>query len=212
MTTVRVSEIRQFAFCPRVIWHRVVMGQPTRETPKMQMGRDTETALVRLERRRTLRQYGLDRADRRFSVFLESERLGMRGVCDLVLEVPSTSPTAKVAEQDPGESVAAASVLAHPVEVKTTRGGVGRHHVLQLTAYAMLLEEYGRGPVNLGFVLVLPEDRVHAVPTGPGERAEVLRIVAAIRGMFEQQRFPEPTRHRSFCPDCEYLNFCGDVL
>jgi CRISPR-associated exonuclease Cas4 len=120
---IRVSELRQYTFCPRVIWHRVVMGQPTRETPKMELGRNAEDALLRLERRRRLRQYGLEQATRRFHVRLHSERLGLSGVCDLVLDLRPRP------DQD--------GVKSLPVDVKTTRGGVGRHHVVQLAAYAM---------------------------------------------------------------------------
>jgi len=199
MISVRISDVRQYTFCQRVIWHRLVMGQTARETPKMEMGRQTEEALARLEKRRRLRRYGLDGATRRFGVSLRSEALGVHGVCDLVLEPTATTP--------PGAPVAAV-----PVEVKTTRGGVGRHHVLQLAGYAMLLEEEGSAPIGRGFVLLLPEDKVEAVRLGELERDGFRRAVESIRMMIETQRFPEPTRYRSFCPDCEYVNFCGDVL
>jgi CRISPR-associated exonuclease Cas4 len=216
MNSLRVSDIRQFAFCPRVVWHRVLMGQATKETPKMAMGRDAEAALARLERRRGLKRYGLEHATRRFAVALESRRLGLHGVCDLVLDVPGrTEPWLSIA----GRPIEGLKTIdrrlppkSYPVEVKTTRGGVGRHHVLQLTAYAMLLEEATNAVVNEAFVVLLPEDRVHVVQTGHGERAEVQKVVGEIRSMMDAQRFPPATRHRSFCPDCEYVNFCGDVL
>jgi CRISPR-associated exonuclease Cas4 len=194
MISVRVSDVRQYIFCPRVIWYRRVLGQAGRETPKMAQGRGAEEALVRLEERRRLRRYGLEGAGRRFGVVYQSESLGLHGVCDLVLDVPGPPPR------------------SYPVEVKMTRGGVGRHHVMQLTAYAMLIEEAGGGLVDRGFVLLLPEDRVEEVLVGERERKALLRAVEAIRTMATTQRFPPPTRFRSFCPDCEFVNFCGDVL
>jgi CRISPR-associated exonuclease Cas4 len=213
--SVRVSDLRQYAFCPRVIWHRVVMGEPTRETPKMRMGREAEAALVRLEKRRRLRRYGLQEAARRFDVALESERLGLHGVCDLVLDVPErVEPWPRTGNPPPSglrPVELRTGARTFPVEIKTTRGGVGRHHVVQLAAYAMLLEE-GRTPIDRGFLLLLPEDRIATVRIGPQERALVERTRDAILRMLDEQRFPEPTRFRSFCPDCEYLNFCGDVL
>lgn len=194
MISLRISDLRQYTFCPRVVWYRLVVGQAGRDTAKMEMGQRAEEALVRLEQRRRLQRYGLEGAERRFSVPMSSDALGLHGVCDLVLEVPG----------DPRR--------AYPVEVKTTRGGVGRHHILQLTAYAMLLEEGGAAPVDRAFVLLLPADRVVEVPVGERERAAVERTAAAIRRMVETQRFPRPTKHLSFCPDCEFVNFCGDVL
>lgn len=215
MRSVRVSDLRQYTFCARVIWHRVVMGEPTRETPKMKMGRDAEAALARLEKRRRLRRYGLEGATRRFDVTLESERLGLHGVCDLVLDVPArveTWPrTGDVVLEGLRPVERTLPARSYPVEIKTTRGGVGAHHVVQLAAYAMLLEESGAS-VERGFVLLLPEDRVVAVRIGREERDAVLRTHDEIARMIDRQRFPPPTRWRSFCPDCEYVNFCGDVL
>ncbi|AKT38515.1 CRISPR-associated protein Cas4 [Chondromyces crocatus] len=198
MISLRVSELRQYSFCPRVVWYRQVLGQPGRETGKMAQGRDAEAALQKLEVRRRLHRYGLEEASRRFDVPLQSEVHGLHGICDLVLELPGASPEAPR--------------RAYPVEVKTTRGGVGRHHVVQLAAYALMLEASGVSPVERGYVLLLPADRVVEVPLGERERALVLRTAEAIRTMISCQRFPRATRYESFCPDCEFVNFCGDVL
>jgi CRISPR-associated exonuclease Cas4 len=195
MIEVRISDVRHFTFCQRVVWYRLVRGEAGRETAKMALGRRAEAALDELEKRRQMRQYGLEGAVRRFDVSLRSETLGVHGVCDLVLDVAG------------GERPA-----AFPVEVKTTRGGVGQHHVLQLAGYAMLLEEAGAATVDRAFVLLLPDDRVEQVSIGPAEREAFVKAVEQIRAMVETERFPEPTRHRSFCPDCEFVNFCGDVL
>jgi CRISPR-associated exonuclease Cas4 len=216
MTWIRVSDVRQFAFCPRVIWHRGVNGQPSPETPKMEQGRHAEAALAKLEKRRGLRRYRLETAKRQFSVQLESSELGVCGICDLVLEVPEASELwPRVGHRPvPGLRQIAKRIAGacHPVEVKTTRGGVSRHHVLQLAGYSMLLSEATGLPVETGFVVVLPDDRVTAVTLGDAERQAFLSAVSSIRELLASERFPEPTRYRSFCPDCEYVNFCGDVL
>jgi CRISPR-associated exonuclease Cas4 len=195
-----VSDVRQWTFCPRVMWHRRMMPHRVRETPKMALGRDAEVALERLERRRSAQRYGLDAATRRFSVRLESARLGVRGVCDLVLDVPAG---------------AAGPSRAHPVEVKRTEGGVSGHHAIQLAGYAMLLEEQESRPsgsVDTGFLLLLPVERLVPVNLAADLRASFERALGDIRGMLQHERFPAPTTHRAFCPQCEYVRFCGDVL
>ena len=216
MTLIRISDVRQYAFCPRVIWHRNMMGQAPPATPKMELGNTAEAALTKLEKRRSLRRYRLEGAARKFQVLLESGELGLTGVCDLVLEVPEGT----IAWPDLGTKPPAGlkSVLrvvpsaVYPVEVKTTRGGVGRHHVLQLTGYAMLLSGVTRLRVDTGFVLLLPEDRIVPVPITSVDRDEFILIVRSIRQMLELGNFPPATRHATFCPECEHLNFCGDVL
>lgn len=85
----------------------------------------------------------------------------------------------------------------------------------QLAGYAMLLEEQeglSEGSVDRGFLVLLPAGRVVAVELGEGPRGAFLGALAGIREMIDKERFPEPTRHRGFCPQCEYVRFCGDVL
>lgn len=195
-----VSDVRQWTFCPRVVWHRRMMPHRTRETPKMAMGREAQTALERLETRRGGRRYGLKGALRRFEVRVRCARLGVSGVCDLVLDVPAT------------ESAARRLV---PVEVKCTEGGASAHHAVQLAGYALCLEEehdLPGGSVDQGFLVLLPSERVVPVAIDATLRARFERALLEIRAMLASERFPEPTRHHVFCPQCEYVRFCGDVL
>lgn len=212
---VRVSDVAQWVFCPRVVWHRRVMGVRVKERPAMQWGREAEEALRRDETRRKLRRYGLDEAERRFSVALEDRDRCVTGVCDLVLMAPAKSELwPRFAKGAPEGLIAVErkrKAQWFPVEVKRTAGGVQRSHVLQLAGYAALMEHAGMGPIECGFVLLLPEDRVERVELGDDERAAFWDAVAAIRAMVERERFPERTRHRGYCADCEFVNYCGDV-
>lgn len=216
MQIVRVSDVRRWVFCPRMVWHRNVLGPIARETPRMHVGRQAEAALAQLEKRRSWRRFGLEAAARRFSVPLEDRAWGVVGLCDLVLETPAREEPwplcngempdgiVPVMRRQPGRSI--------PVEIKTTRGGVTRAHVLQLTGYAMLLERAGAPPVEHGFVILLPADEVVAVRIGPKERKAFERAVEEVRAALQAPALPQPTRFRSFCQECEFLNFCGDVL
>lgn len=193
MIELRASDARHWTFCKRVVWHRLLAPQPTGETHKMAIGRDAERMLEALERRRTSRRYDLAKANRRFHVRLWSARLRVHGVCDLVLDV--CEPRA-----------------VFPVEVKTTEGGVSRHHLVQLAGYASMLEETEGVRVDRGFVYVLPKDEVVEVRLDEELKGAFASALAEIRAMLESESFPEPTRFRSFCPQCEYVRFCGDVL
>jgi len=218
MIELRVSDVRHWTFCPRVLWHRMMTPVGVRETPKMELGRNAEAAIARLEKRRTGRRYGLGRAQRKFGVVLESRRLAVRGVCDLVLEVPESHelwPRFKTAPSGLVRVPVKTPRKLYPVDVKRTEGGVSRHHTLQLAGYAILIEEQEglpAGSVSTGFLYLLPADEVVAVPLGASEREGFERSLQEIRAMLERERFPHPTRHRGFCPQCEYVNFCGDVL
>jgi CRISPR-associated exonuclease Cas4 len=166
----------------------------------MAMGREAEGALEALERRRSGKRYGLAHATRRFNLRVYSERLAVHGICDLVLDVADSATGVNT---------------TFPVEVKHTEGGASIHHVVQLAGYAMLLEEQdglAPGAIERGFLVLLPSGKIVEAELGPDLRGRFERALADIRGMLTTERFPDPTKHRGFCPDCEYVRFCGDVL
>src|SRR5438874_4492812 len=124
--TLRVTDIKQQIYCPRICYWNYLMPVEKRLPPKMEYGAADHALLAHLEARRTLRAYGLNSGSRRFHVRLTSERMGLTGVLDALLETPE-------------ERI--------PVEYKDTLGGVRLNHRVQLAAYAMLLREEPGPPV-----------------------------------------------------------------
>jgi CRISPR-associated exonuclease Cas4 len=191
-----VTDVRQWVYCPRVVYYRLC--QPLRRpvTYKMEEGKLQHERIEELERRRTLRFYGLrdeergGGVERHFRPLLYSQRLGLSGVVDLVL----------VAR---GEAI--------PVEYKHTGSRLGLNHKYQLVAYALLVEERWARPVRRGFVHTLVDDRLEEVAVTPNGRAFVRKVLQEIRSTVAAERMPEPTPQLGRCVDCEFLRFCGDV-
>lgn len=188
---VRVSDLRQWTYCPRVVWFSQVCPVPKRESYKMKLGREKEQRLVRLLRRRTLSDFGLAGGTVERNVELFSPELGLTGKLDVLIR----------RHRD-----------LLPVEVKFTQGAPEQHHRIQLAGYALLLEQRSGQPVSQGFVLCLPDERITPVPIDARLRDSVTRAVKAIREMAKDECFPVPTPDVSCCVDCEYRNFCGDTV
>ncbi|KKM11137.1 hypothetical protein SY88_10050 [Clostridiales bacterium PH28_bin88] len=194
--SLTVSDVRQWLYCPRVVYYRLC--QPLRRpvTYKMEEGKLQHERIDELEQRRTLRLYSLRDAERLGEVErhhrcrLHSERLGLSGIVDLVLVTRL-------------ESI--------PVEFKHTESPLGLNHKYQLVAYALLLEDRWGRPVRRGMIHFLPSDRVEEVPVTPNGRAFVHKVLKEIRTMVAAERLPEATARRGRCVDCEYRLFCGDV-
>ena len=184
------TDLKQWAYCGRIPYYRYVMPVAFAPTYPMQRGRNVEAAVEALERRRGLRRYGLERGERRFGVWLRSERMGLSGKLDLLIV------TAKA---------------CFPVDFKDTSGGVRDNHRMQLAAYALLAEEaYGR-PAQVGFIYAIPTRQLLKVPITQRERKAVTSALAQMRSMIAQGMIPEPTPVRARCVACEYRNFCGDI-
>lgn len=185
-----VTDLKQWAYCPRIPFYRYVLPVERPVTYKMERGKAVQAAVEALERRRGFRAYGMKEGERLFGVWLRSRRLGLSGKLDLLIRTPEA---------------------CYPVDFKDTEGHPRQNHRVQLAGYALLVEEVFVTPVPQGFVYLVPRKEVVALPVEEADRAEVIRILAEIRGMIAREQTPEPTSARRRCEACEYQNYCADI-
>lgn len=197
MWTFTVTDLKQYAFCPRIVYYTYCLPLIRPMTYKMREGLEAHDTAEGLERRRSLRAYGLRRGERSFDVYLTSERLGLSGKVDMVIRVLA-------------ENGEVAEVI--PVEYKHSPGRAGRHLFLQLAAYGLMLEEMTGEEVRRGFLYFILSRRAREVPITPELRGEVMGQLEAMQEMIEGERMPEPSRRRAQCVICEFRRFCNDVL
>jgi CRISPR-associated exonuclease Cas4 len=190
LVALTVTDLKQWAYCPRIPFYRYVLPVERPVTYKMERGKAVQAAVEALERRRGFRAYGMKDGERLFGVWLRSERLGLSGKLDLLIRTPAA---------------------CYPVDFKDTEGGLRRNHRVQLAAYALLVEETFRRPAPQGFLYLVPRKEVVAVPIAEPERAAVVQMLAEIRQMISREELPEPTAVRARCLTCEYQNYCADI-
>jgi CRISPR-associated exonuclease Cas4 len=190
---LRVSDLRQWMYCPRVAWWTHVCPVGKLESFKMKQGLLKERRLQRLQKRRTLCRFGFRGDDGAIdcNVPLFSPRLQLTGRLDLLLRW---------------------GTARFPVEIKFTQGPARLNHRLQLAGYAMLLEdEYGI-PVSHGYVVRLPDDTVDRIEIDAPLRDLTLKTMDALRSMIHAERMPPASPIPARCIDCEYRLFCGDIV
>ncbi len=198
-----VTDLKQYAYCPRVVFYTYCLPLLRPTTYKMEAGVAAHERAGRQERRRKLVAYGLQKGERHFDVWVASQELGLRGRIDLVIEVEEEKAREK-GEGDGKEWI--------PVDYKQTTRRAGPHIHRQLAAYGMMLEETWGGVVHRGFVYSLVTRKAEEVTLTKRLRGEVRETVAAMRRMVEQEIMPDPPRSRRPCANCEFRRFCNDVL
>jgi CRISPR-associated exonuclease Cas4 len=190
----QVTDLKQYAYCPRIVYYHICLPRVRPTTYKMEASQEAHTVAEAQEQRRTLRAYGLEQGERHFNVPLVSERLGMRGQVDLVIET---------------EGQGRREVI--PVDYKLSRK-VASHFQLQLTAYAVMLEEAWGVPVKRGFLYLIPLRRAEQVRIAARQRTALDEALAAMNAMLLKEQMPAATPQRAKCVACEFRRFCNDVV
>lgn len=195
---LRVSEIRQYWYCPRLLYYFYCLPDVRPITYKMEEGLEQHREEVLRERRRGLAFYGLQevegKARKRFDVITESERLRLRGRLDALIEV----------EEEGG-------VRAYPVEYKATRREPGPQYRLQLAAYALMLEEQEGCRINQGFFVLLPLRKAIPVRLDRAAKLRAERAVLDMHRIVRGEVLPPPPRSAARCSTCEFRRFCNDL-
>ncbi len=194
---LEVTDLKQYAYCPRIVFYHYCLPDVRPITYKMQAGIAAQQDEVEREERRSLRPYGLRAGERFFDVRLSSATLGVRGRVDMVIAAPSRG---------------AAGAELIPVDYKLSERTPGRHFKLQLALYALLLEESWEQPARRGFIYLIPARRAVEVRITPALRRQALAELEAIRSMVARETMPAPPASRRPCISCEFRRFCNDVI
>jgi CRISPR-associated exonuclease Cas4 len=190
MSMIPVTDLKQWAYCARVVYYHRVLPGAAQPTWKMREALSAQDMIERLEVRRGLREYSWEGGNRRFGVWLTNESLGLSGKLDLLLERE-------------GEGAV--------VDFKLTSGEMGDNHRMQLTGYAMLAEACCGLRVETAFLYRIPDDRLFAFAVTAAWKQRVTDAVAAIGELERTAWCPEPTPVRARCAECEYANYCADI-
>lgn len=195
--TFEVTDLKQWAYCPRVVYYRYCLPDVRPVTTLMAAGIASHQDEGAREERRSLRPYGLTEGERAFDLTLHSAQLGVRGRLDLAIAVPTR---------------AAPRAEAVVVEYKDSERAAGTHFKLQLAAYALLLEEAWGLPVRRGFFYAIPTRQVEPVTITAALRRKVVQTVHALRTAVVGEQMPEAPESRRPCVSCEFRRFCNDVV
>jgi CRISPR-associated exonuclease Cas4 len=185
-----VTDLKQWIYCPRILYYRLCLPDIRPTTYKMQIGAEEGKAEGTREKRRSLKIYGVEDGHREFDVALSSERYGLRGKGDLVIW-----RTAEVI----------------PVDYKFSNIA-GQHFQMQLVAYGLLLEEMSGLTAHRGFLYMLPNRNVIEVKFVARLRQKLLGTLEMMQRMLYGELIPPPTQNQHKCLACEFRRFCNDVL
>ena len=184
-----ISLIRQYCFCPRIPFFNEVLGVNPGDRLWQRQGVAYHERQRMLNRRRSLKRYGLQEGKMHHDVWLASNTLGCHGICDAIVET---------------------DVEVCPVEFKLNAVRPNRGELLQLAAYGIAAEERFGKPCNSMFLLCGQRGKVRHYVLDTNIRDSARKTIDNILKSFEISLLPESPATTAKCSQCEYLNFCGD--
>lgn len=194
---LEVTDLKQYTYCPRIVYYRYCLPRIRPITYSMEEGIRSHVEEDQREERRSLRTYGLTEGERAFHLALRSPNLGLTGRVDLAIATPSR------------EAKDAQGIV---VEYKLSEQKAGTHFILQLAAYALLLEEAWGLPVTKGFLYSIPLRRAESIVITEHLKRKVRQTTEQIRQVIDREMIPSPPASLRRCVTCEFRRFCNDVI
>lgn len=188
--SLAVTDLKQYAYCPRVVFYERCLPHVRPRTYKMDAGKERHEHEASRSARRTLKRYDADEGERRFNVRLFSLQMALHGLLDEVITLLDGT--------------------AIPVDYKQA-SKISPNHRIQLTAYALLLEECESTKVERGLIYLIPVHKHIEVPITTQLRERTNSLLEEIRIMIETERMPAAVVQKSQCASCEFRRFCNDT-
>lgn len=184
-----ITDLKQYIYCPRIFFYHACLPKIRPVTAKMKQGVDAHDVEQKRATRRTMHQYHVVEGERYFDVPVLSQNLRLSGQIDEVVESPNG---------------------IFPVDYKLAKHA-GFHFKIQLTAYALLLEEQTGAPIKVGYLYLIRPRKMVEVRFTRKLRDTVMQALSQMWQIADDVIMPLSTPHAQRCTDCEFRRFCNDV-
>ena len=181
--------LRQYCFCPRIPYFQELLKLNPPRPQWVKQGEALHNKQAQVFKHRTLKRFGLENAEQRFEVFVQSESLQLHGIVDSLL----------ISESH-----------CYPIEIKLSGNKPTKGQIIQLAAYAIVVRQQFELVCDKGFVLLGEKGKTYPVEVDSDMEKQVLKIRDRIFNDLEKSYTPDSSATPAQCTQCEYLNYCND--
>ncbi|MHA1750409.1 MAG: CRISPR-associated protein Cas4 [Promethearchaeota archaeon] len=180
------EDLRQFMYCPRIIYFRYVLRIHPPETTQMQRGTYIHEKVAR---KFDIKRY--QNTETYFNIWITSESLGFKALLDCF--------------EFNGKEI-------YPVEFKTGTEQIfnkpPKHHEIQISAQAILLEEAFNMNVTKGIIKYIDAKKNLTINITIDKKLNVLNALKKIRYIIKNEDIPKKTINKNKCYSCEFWQYC----
>jgi CRISPR-associated protein Cas4 len=98
-----------------------------------------------------------------------------------------------------------------PVELKTGKApkeGAWEDHKIQLAAYALLLEDSFKVPINNGIIRYIDDNQARSIDINPFLKDQVKELVKEVKAMLSSEKLPPLNKNENKCRNCSLKEVC----
>lgn len=182
---IGTEDIRQFIYCPRILFFRYIMHAPMQKTYKMEFGEKKHEKLQKIKNKED------DASTQKYyNMYLTDAKLGLVGLIDYF-------------EFDGQE--------AFPIEIKSGNPppeGLDKPHKYQIIAQAILIENNFDFLVKKVRIYYIKQQEIIDYPFLIEDKLTVINIIQKIQKLLTSEVIPDPTGDLGKCKDCECQRYC----
>jgi CRISPR-associated exonuclease Cas4 len=188
-TSIPVNILRQYIFCPRIPYFTEVLGITPEKPLWVDQGQHFHKVQIDLNKHRKLKRFGLSEAKTEYNVVLNSQKLGIHGVADIILITQDS---------------------VFPVEIKISFSPFYKGHVLQAIAYGVMAQEKYSRNFSTAFIMHSQKGEVKSFAFNKQWDDLLAKTVKGLREIITSGLMPDSSASLPQCGQCEFLNFCND--
>jgi CRISPR-associated exonuclease Cas4 len=190
---VSASDIKQFHFCPRIIYFTKILGVYERTTESEDEGKRFHKKFYENEKRRmTLFGSKSMKVEKKWiNYFIKSERLGLKGTIDMIVKIKDELIVVEFKE------------IESPKKVLDG-------HIYQAAAYALLVEEKFDTTIRRIILYYSKNNKIIEIPLTDNIRNHILWTIKKIRKIILKEYLPM-IRPSSKCYSCGYNWICHEA-
>ena len=181
--------IRQYIFCPRVVYFLEVLNIPKVSPVWVKEGENHHKKQAELFKRRTLSRFHLENALFKSNINLSYEDFNFYGICDGLI----------ISDKN-----------IYPVEIKLHGTKPTKAQKMQLIAYGILAEKIYEKDFNLGFIVFEKNAKTIPIEVDEKQKKELISLVEKIIEMIKKEKLPYSDATEEKCTQCEFENYCND--
>lgn len=186
---IPIHLIRQYLFCPRVVYFLEVLNIPKQTPIWVSEGEEFHKSISKLLKRRTLSKFGVGGALFEENVSLAHKDYRFYGICDGLIFTDF-------------------NII--PIEMKLHGNKPTYSQKMQLVAYGMLAEKIYQKKFNIGFILYEKKSKNIPLNITEYDKKNLLKIVNEIILLIEKGLLPYSSANENKCLQCEFENYCND--